>query len=340
MFFDYSLPEHLIAQHPVSRRDESRLLIVRRGLGKLEHRTFRDLPEILNRGDLLVLNDTKVLPARLIGSRDSTGGKWECLFLSQTSDGLWEVLAKTRGHPGSGTTFVSNTGLKLTLRGRTDDHHWLMQPEEAGSPVELLQRYGHVPLPPYIRKGTEVQGDAERYQTVYAERAGSVAAPTAGLHFTPELFERLSAKGIETTKVTLHVGLGTFAPMKVEDPTKHVIHREWCEVNQATVDVINATRTRGSRVVAVGTTTTRTLETAARPDGLKPFSGETGLYIHSPFEFKVVDALVTNFHLPRTTLLLLVGAFTGCELLAKAYTEANAREYRFYSYGDAMLVLE
>ncbi len=339
MFFNYSLPEHLIAQHPARRRDESRLLIVRRGSGKLEHRTFRDLPEILTRGDLLVLNDTKVLPARLVGTRDSTGGKWECLFLSQTADGLWEVLAKTRGHPSSGTTFVSDTGLKLTLCARTSDHHWLMRPEAAGSSLELLQRYGHIPLPPYIRKGKEGRGDAERYQTVYAERAGSVAAPTAGLHFTPELFERLAAKGIEATKVTLHVGLGTFAPMKVNDPAKHAIHREWCEVNQAAVDAINAAKTRGNRVVAVGTTTTRTLETAARPDGLKPYSGETGLYIHPPFEFKVLDALVTNFHLPRTTLLLLVSAFAGSELLSKAYTKAITLGYRFYSYGDAMLVL-
>jgi S-adenosylmethionine:tRNA ribosyltransferase-isomerase len=340
MFFDYSLPEHLIAQHPAARRDESRLLVVRRGLGTLEHRTFRDLPDLLNRGDLLVLNDTRVLPARLIGRREETDGKWEGLFLSQTADGLWELLAKTRGHPGSGTTFVSDTGLKLTLRGRTDDHHWLMQPELTGSPLELLERYGHIPLPPYIRKGIDASGDEERYQTVYAERAGSVAAPTAGLHFTPELFARLAAMGIETTRVTLHVGLGTFAPIKVEDPAKHAIHREWCEVNQATVDAIHTAKARGSRVVAVGTTTTRTLETSALPSGLKPFSGETGLYIRPPFDFQVVNGLVTNFHLPRTTLLLLVDAFAGSELLSKAYNEAIASDYRFYSYGDAMLVLE
>jgi S-adenosylmethionine:tRNA ribosyltransferase-isomerase len=393
MFFDYHLPEHLIAQHPAARRDESRLLVVRRAAGTLEHRTFRDLPELLNPGDLVVLNDTRVLPARLVGRREKTGGKWEGLFLAEAV-GLWEMLAQTRGYPEAGTAFVTDTGLRLTLRGRTDDRHWLMEPAEAGSPAELLRRFGHIPLPPYIRKGRDEGADAERYQTVYAERAGSVAAPTAGLHFTPELFDRLAARGIGTAKVTLHVGLGTFAPVKVDDPAKHAIHREWCEVTQPTVDAIGKTKDRGGRVIAVGTTTTRTLETAARassppplrgrsprsggwgveasplptthgvgpalpptrpsadlphkgggeettsvPALLRPFCGETGLYIREPFEFRVIDGLVTNFHLPRTTLLLLVGALAGGELLRAAYAEAVAREYRFYSYGDAMLVL-
>lgn len=339
MFFDYHLPNHLIAQHPAGRRDDSRLLIVDCKTETLQHRTFRDLPDLLNRGDLLVLNDTRVLPARVVGQREATGGKWEGLFLCQTSSGLWEMLAQTRGYPEIGTTFVTDTGLMLTLRGRTEDRHWLMQPEQVGTPRELLEKYGHIPLPPYIRKGQAADEDAERYQTVYAERAGSVAAPTAGLHFTPELFERLAAKGIGTTKVTLHVGLGTFAPMKVEDPAKHIIHREWCEVSQSTVDAIQAAKTRGSRVIAIGTTTARTLESAALPEVLKPYTGETGLFIHPPYEFRVLDALITNFHLPRTTLLLLAGAFAGSDLLRKAYAEAIANEYRFYSYGDAMQVL-
>lgn len=338
MHFDYHLPEHLIAQHPAARRDESRLLVVRRDAKTIEHRTFRDLPDLLAPGDLLVLNDTKVLPARLVGHRESTSGKWEGLFLAER-DGLWEMLAQTRSYPEIGAAFMTDTGLRLTLRGRTDDRHWLMEPVEKASPAELLSRFGHIPLPPYIRKGLATDADEERYQTVYASQAGSVAAPTAGLHFTPELFERLTARDIENAKVTLHVGLGTFAPVKVEDPTKHVIHREWCVVTQPTADAIRSAKARGGRVVAVGTTTTRTLESAARPDGLKPFHGETGLYIRPPFEFQVVDALVTNFHLPRTTLLLLVGALTGEELLQQAYSEAIAREYRFYSYGDAMLVL-
>ena len=234
---------------------------------------------------------------------------------------------------------MTDTGLRLTLRGRTDDHHWLMEPMEPGSPVELLARHGHIPLPPYIRKGRDIDEDEERYQTVYAERVGSVAAPTAGLHFTPELLRSLAARGIEVAKVTLHVGLGTFAPVKVDDPTKHEIHREWCELTQATVDAIRAAKTRGGRVVAVGTTTTRTLESAARPDGIRPFRGVTDLYICPPFEFRVVDVLITNFHLPRTTLLLLASVFAGPDLLCQAYVEAIAREYRFYSYGDAMLIL-
>lgn len=338
-FFDYDLPDALIAQEPAARRDESRLLVVRRNSGELEHRVFRDLPGLLAPGDLLVLNDTRVLPARLIGRREGTGGKWEGLFLALTAHGDWEMLAQTRGRPDIGATFLTDTGLRLVLRGRTAERHWLMRPEEAGSPPELLHRYGQIPLPPYIRKGQAADRDVDRYQTVYAARAGSVAAPTAGLHFTPALLDRLSAGGIDRATVTLHVGLGTFAPVKVEDPATHVIHREWCEVSSEAVAAIAAAKSRASRVVAVGTTTTRTLESAARPDGLHPFHGETGLYIHPPFDFRVVDAIVTNFHLPRTTLLLLVGAFTGSELLRRAYSEAIARGYRFYSYGDAMLVL-
>ncbi len=336
-FFDYDLPPHLVAQTPAGRRDESRLLVVRRSSGTLEHRVFRDLPDLLAAGDLVVRNDTKVLPARVVGRREATGGKWEGLFLKRTADGLWEMLAQTRGFARDGEAFAVDPGpLRLVLRGRTPDRHWLMEPDPPGDPTEVLAACGHIPLPPYIRKGRAGEADAERYQTVYADRAGSVAAPTAGLHFTPELFDRLSKKGVGTAGVTLHVGLGTFASLTAPDPTQHAIHREWCEVPAATVEAITACR---GRVVAVGTTTARTLETAARPDGLKPFRGETGIYIHPPFDFQVLGGLVTNFHLPRTTLLLLVGAFAGPELLAEAYREAVRHSYRFYSYGDAMLVL-
>ena len=338
MFFDFHLPEALIAQHPAPKRDESRLLVVRRLARTLEHRTFRDLPELLSPGDLLVLNDTMVLPARVVGRREATGGKWEGLFLREAA-GLWEMLAQSRGFPELSSVFVTDTGLRLVLRGRTADRHWLMQPETLGTPAELLARFGHVPLPPYIRKGQAQAADSERYQTVFATHAGSVAAPTAGLHFTPELLEQCTARGIGAARVTLHVGLGTFAPVKSEDPAKHAIHREWCEVAQPAVDAIRVTKANGGRVVAVGTTTTRTLESAARPDGLQPFSGETDLYVLPPFEFRVVDILITNFHLPRSTLLLLVGALAGSDLLRAAYVEAIAHEYRFYSYGDAMLVL-
>jgi S-adenosylmethionine:tRNA ribosyltransferase-isomerase len=334
-FFDYTLPDHLIAQHPAARRDEARLLVARRDTGELEHRTFRDLPELLAPGDLVVLNDTKVLPARVVGRREKTGGKWEGLFLRQL-DGAWEMLAQTRGYAEVGEAFALDpAGLRLILRGRTPDRHWLMEPDQPGTPAELLTRFGHVPLPPYVRKGTAGDDDADRYQTVYADRLGSVAAPTAGLHFTPQVFEGLAARGVGTARVTLHVGLGTFAPVK-GDPAEHAIHREWCEVSGATVSAIRACR---GRVVAVGTTTTRTLESAARGGGLEPFAGETDLYIRPPFDFRVLGGLVTNFHLPRTTLLLLVGAFAGSELLRTAYEEAIRREYRFYSYGDAMCIL-
>jgi S-adenosylmethionine:tRNA ribosyltransferase-isomerase len=341
-FFDYELPEYLIAQYPAQRRDASRLLVLRRKDEHIEHRIFQELPELLQAGDLLVLNDTKVIPARLIGRRADTGGRWEGLFL-QLRGQLWEMLAKTRGHPGRGTRFITDSGLTLILQGRTEDHHWLMEPQETGSVWELLERHGHVPLPPYIRKGRDEPADRERYQTVFAARAGSVAAPTAGLHFTDELLQRLTAGGVNIARVTLHVGLGTFAPIKNPDPRHHVMHREWCQVTAETVEAIQTTRQRGGRVVAVGTTTVRTLETAARwgeASLLAPFSGETDLYIYPPFEFRVVDALITNFHLPRTTLLLLVSAFVNNdELLKRAYEEAIAHEYRFYSYGDAMLIL-
>lgn len=339
-FFDYHLPDALIAQQPAVRRDESRLLVVRRASSSIEHRTFRDLPEVLAPGDLLLLNDTKVMPARLVGRREKTGGKWEGLFLYRTPDGLWEMLTQTRGYPDLGEAFATEPGpFRLHLRGRTSDRHWLMEPEPAGNPVELLARFGHIPLPPYIRKGRGEAADVERYQTVFAERSGSVAAPTAGLHFTPELLAQLAASGVESARVTLHVGLGTFEPVKVDDPAMHRIHAEWCDVGADTVAAVAACKARGGRAVAVGTTTTRTLESAARSGGLAPFRGDTSLYIRPPFEFRAVDALITNFHLPRTTLLLLVGAFAGPDLLRTAYEEAIRERYRFYSYGDAMLVL-
>jgi S-adenosylmethionine:tRNA ribosyltransferase-isomerase len=338
LFLDYDLPDRLIAQEPMAKRDDARLLVADRTTGELRHRRFRDLPDELCPGDLLILNDTKVLPARLIGCRTKTGGQWEGLFLRE-SNGLWELMCKTRGHPVSGEQFVSDTGLTLVLVGRTPDHHWLMRPDPPGRPDELLAAHGQTPLPPYIRKGRAHLADAERYQTVYAQRSGSVAAPTAGLHFTPELLARLADHGIGTACVTLHVGLGTFAPIKETDPTRHAMHAEWCEVPSETVDAIRTAKNAGGRVVAVGTTTTRTLESAARPDGLKPRCGETNLFIHPPFEFRVIDALITNFHLPRTTLLLLVQAFAGSDLLRRAYAEAVVNEYRFYSYGDAMLIV-
>ena len=336
--FDYELPPHLIAQHPASQRDAARLMVLQRARGEIAHRVFRDLPNLLDPGDLLVLNDTRVLPARLIGHREKTGGKWEGLFLRETPEGLWELLAQTKGKPEMGEAFVVEPGpLGLTLRGRSEGH-WLMAPDPPGPVADLLAKHGQIPLPPYIRKGRGDDEDRVRYQTVYARADGSVAAPTAGLHFTPEVFERLRERGIGWTHVTLHVGLGTFEPIRAE-PAKHVMHHEWAEVPETTVEAIRKCKARGNRVVAVGTTATRALESAANQGELRAWQGETNLFIQPPYSFKVIDGMITNFHLPRTTLLLLVGALAGMELLQRAYATAVAMEYRFYSYGDAMLLL-
>lgn len=337
-FLDYDLPPRLIAQHPSAERDRSRLLLVRRAEQGFSHHVFHELPELLNQADLLVLNDTRVLPARLLGRRERTEGKWEGLFLGTRPDGCWEVLCQTRGRLVEGEfVVVEPGGLRLELVGRRKGH-WLARPGDAGSAVELLWRYGQTPLPPYIRKGRAEPADRERYQTVYARPAGSVAAPTAGLHFTPCLLERLEQGGIQRAFVTLHVGLGTFQPIQAEKIEEHRMHAEWCELPAATVGAIAACRARGGRVVAVGTTSVRVLETVAASGPLRPWSGETELFIYPPYRFGVVDALLTNFHLPRSTLLLLVAAFAGVELTRQAYKTAVEQKYRFFSYGDAMLI--
>jgi S-adenosylmethionine:tRNA ribosyltransferase-isomerase len=338
--FDYELPPHLIAQHPAPQRDQSRLLVMRRGGPVVAHRVFADLPEFLSHGDLLVLNDTRVVPARLLGHRADTGGKWEGLFLRETADGLWELLSQTRGRLMLGETVHVEAPpvapLPLELVSKTPDRHWLARPHGEGTTTELLARYGRVPLPPYIRKGRAGEDDRERYQTVYAQQTGAVAAPTAGLHFTPELFERLRQRGVGCAFVTLHVGIGTFQPIQVEDVTQHHVHREWCELPAETVTAVDACK---GRVIAVGTTSVRVLETVAASGPLRAWRGESDLTIRPGFEFLAVDALVTNFHLPRSSLLMLVAAFTGLEPMREAYREAVEREYRFYSYGDAMLIL-
>jgi S-adenosylmethionine:tRNA ribosyltransferase-isomerase len=337
--FDYDLPASLIAQEPVEPRDQARLLVVRRESRAIEHRHFFDLPDLLRPGDLLVLNDTRVLHARLLGRRAATGGKWEGLFLRAHADGTWEMLCQTRGTLKPGEVIDVEPGpFALKLLDRLPDGRWRVEPQPAGDPAGLLERFGQVPLPPYIRKGTARPADRERYQTVYARRAGAVAAPTAGLHFTPRVFDQLKRRGIGWAFVTLHVGLGTFRPVEVEDYTRHEMHREWGELSAATADAIRACKDRGGRVVAVGTTSVRVLESAARAGAIQSWSGETDLYIYPPYEYRVVDALVTNFHLPRTTLLLLVAALAGADLLRRAYETAVAQRYRFFSYGDAMLI--
>jgi S-adenosylmethionine:tRNA ribosyltransferase-isomerase len=342
------LPPHLIAQQPCVQRDQSRLLVLRRGGEILGHHQFRDLPALLTPGDLLVLNDTRVLPARVVGRRARTEGRWEGLILGTAAAGAWELLCQTRGRLIVGETLLVDAAdneasvppLRLCLIGKTPAGRWLAQPSEPGTPTELLARYGRVPLPPYIRKGRAGPGDRERYQTVYANRAGAVAAPTAGLHFTPAVFEALRQRGIDWAFLTLHVGPGTFQPVKVEDVAEHRVESEWGELPAEAAEAINACKARGRRIVAVGTTSVRVLETAgSKGSSLTAWSGDTDLTIRPPFDFRVVDALVTNFHLPRSSLLLLVAAFTGMESMRRAYQVAVEKEYRFYSYGDAMLIL-
>lgn len=342
--YDYHLPKHLIAQHPARDRLAARLLVVDRAAGSLEHRHVRDLPEILRAEDCLVINDTRVLPAKLLGRRVATGGRWDGLFLEASADGLWRVLGKTRGRLQPGEAIVlldlrGQEGLELEVGARLDDGCWAMRPKSKDPPYDLLQQVGRVPLPPYIRKGEMVEEDRLRYQTVYARVPGAVAAPTAGLHFTHALLCRLQSQGVRVARLTLHVGPGTFRPITTERLADHKMHAEWGNISPSAVEQIEACRARGGRVVAVGTTVVRLLETAAASGPLRPFSGQTDLFIRPPFEFRVVDALMTNFHLPRTTLLVLVHTFGGNELIRRAYEEAIRHEYRFYSYGDAMLIL-
>ncbi len=338
--FDYELPARLIAQEPAEPRDHARLLVARRHDGSVAHQHFFDLPDLLAPGDLLVLNDTRVLPARLLGTRVGTGGKWEGLFLRSLPDDSWEIICRTRGRLRPGERIAIDPGpLTLEFIAMLPEGRWQVRPLAEGSAADLLSRHGHMPLPPYIRKGVAHAGDVEHYQTVYARQAGAVAAPTAGFHFTQGVFDRLRERGVGCAFVTLHVGLGTFRPIEVADYTQHPMHREWGTLPEATARAIDECKRRGGRVIAVGTTSVRVLETAARLGPVAPWSGETDLFIYPPYTFRVVDALVTNFHLPRTTLLLLVAAFAGVDLLREAYRAALAAEYRFYSYGDAMLML-
>jgi S-adenosylmethionine:tRNA ribosyltransferase-isomerase len=337
--FDFHLPEALIAQEPVEPRDRSRLMVVRRESGTIEHHVFAELPDLLARGDVLVRNNSRVVPARLVGHREATGGRWEGLYLRSEPAGQWQVLAKTRGRPELGERVRVGEGLSLRLVERLDDGRWLVAPDSQESVDVLLARHGQVPLPPYIRKGVEGEGDRQRYQTVYAEVPGSVAAPTAGLHFTPSVFQGLDARGIGVVDLTLHVGIGTFRPIETERIEEHTLHAESAVLTPETADLLNRRREAGGRIVAVGTTSTRVLEAAAVSGRYEPFTGETSLYLRPGHVFRGVQALVTNFHLPRSSLLVLVSALAGVELIREAYARAIENDYRFYSYGDAMLIL-
>ncbi len=338
--FDFHLPSDLIAQEAAHPRDASRLLVVRRDPGTWEHRAFADLPELLTLGDVLVRNNSKVVPARLVGVREATGGRWEGLYLRTLADGTWEVLAKTRGRPEIGERVVVGEGLKLILLERLGEGRWAVRPDsEAGTAETLLETHGSVPLPPYIRKGVEATGDRARYQTVYARVPGSVAAPTAGLHFTPEIFERLDRRGISRVDLTLHVGIGTFRSIEATRIEDHTLHAEFAEMSAEAASTLNERKRAGGRVVAVGTTSARVLEASSSSGRFAPFRGETALYLQPGHVFGGVDALLTNFHLPRSSLLVLVSALAGVALIRDAYAEAVRERYRFYSYGDAMLIL-
>ena len=332
--FDYELPSRLIAQHPLAERSASRLLVLDGANGTIEDRRIRELPALLTAGDLLVFNDTRVIPARLFAVKP-TGGRVELLIERLMGERSALVLARSAKPLREGQRLAVEGGGELHVQG-LDDAFFVV--ESVGEPwLALLARAGHVPLPPYIRRADEA-GDRDRYQSIFARVPGAVAAPTASLHFDAQLLAALTERSVATAQVTLHVGAGTFQPVREEDPSLHHMHREWCEVPPATVAAIAAAHARGARVIAVGTTVVRSLETAAGAGELAPYCGETTLYILPGSRFRIVDALVTNFHLPRSTLLMLVSAVAGREQVLAAYRHAVAENYRFYSYGDAMFV--
>lgn len=330
--FDYELPESFIAQTPVEPRDSSRLMVLNRTTGSVEHRIFREIGDTLNPGDLLVVNQTRVIPARL-PARKATGGKAEILLLRRESDTVWECLVGGKGL-GGGKRLSLADGLEAEIVEVLEGSRRRVRFDE---PVEgHLTLDGQMPLPPYIH---EKLSDPERYQTVYAKTPGSAAAPTAGLHFTPRLLDELRAKGIEFAEVTLHVGLDTFAPVTEDDPREHKIHTEWCELTPAVAEKINATKAAGGRVIGVGTTSVRTLESAmVGRDIISSYSGPTSIYILPGYQYKVVDAIITNFHLPKSTLIMMISAFAGRENVLNAYETAKREGYRFFSFGDAMFI--
>jgi S-adenosylmethionine:tRNA ribosyltransferase-isomerase len=339
--FDYELPPEFIGQRPAEPRDASRLMVLDRASGAITHAHFRDIGRFLRAGDLLILNNTRVIPARLFGRKDRTGGKVELLLLKRLAPRTWEALIGGRGLTDGAVVAIEGAPrLRATVIETLDGARRVVQFSEPVAP--LLERVGHVPLPPYIH--TEL-ADRDRYQTVYALAPGSAAAPTAGLHFTPELMVALRAQGIELDYITLHVGLDTFAPVSEADPSQHAMHGEWCEVSATTADRINAARREGRRVMAVGTTSVRTLESAAQRadraagDSVAAMFDNTHLYILPGHTFQAVDGMITNFHLPRSTLLMLVSAFAGREHILNAYETAKREGYRFYSFGDAMLIV-
>ncbi|MDD3840893.1 MAG: tRNA preQ1(34) S-adenosylmethionine ribosyltransferase-isomerase QueA [Clostridia bacterium] len=335
--FFYQLPESLIAQVPIDKREMSRMMVLGRKDKKIEHKIFKDIVEYLDEGDCLVLNDTRVIPARLIGHREDTHGKMEFVLLRRMERDRWEVLVKPGKRAKIGSKFIFGDGdLKANVLQKTDSGGRIVEFYYSGVFQEVLEKIGQMPLPPYIKNKIE---DQERYQTVFAKHEGSAAAPTAGLHFTNSLLEEIAKKGANIAYITLHVGLGTFRPVKEEKIEDHIMHSEYFSIPKTTAEMVNRTKLNGKRVIAVGTTSVRTLESAAQDDAkINPISGWTDIFIYPGYSFKIVDALITNFHLPESTLLMLVSAFAGREFVMNAYKEAIRERYRFFSFGDAMLV--
>ena len=336
--FNYILPQELIAQHPLEERSASRLLVMDRNSGKISHESFEYILNLVNPGDCLVLNDTKVIPARIFGQKEHSGGRIEFVLLNRKSDkNIWEVILKPGRKAMPGARFVFGEGvLKAEILEIIDDGNRLVRFEYDGVFEEILDKIGNMPLPPYI---TEKLDDPSRYQTVYALNDGSAAAPTAGLHFTPELLKKISDKGVKLAYLTLHVGLGTFRPVKVEDVKKHIMHSEHYILSKETADTINNARKNGGKIISVGTTSTRVLESVANENGdISEGEGDTSIFIYPGYKFKCVNSLITNFHLPESTLIMLVSAFSGRENVLEAYKTAVEEEYRFFSFGDAMYI--
>lgn len=335
--FDYYLPEELIAQTPLAKRDDSRLLILDKKTGEIEHKHFYDIIDYLNPNDVLVINDTKVIPARIIGIKEDTGAVIELLLLHNIEENMWECLAKPQKRLHIGTIISFGNGeLKCEVAEVLDEGITHVKMIYDGIFLEILEKLGSMPLPPYIHEKLD---NPSRYQTVYAENPGSAAAPTAGLHFTPELLDKIKEMGIKIVHITLHVGLGTFRPVNVTDVTKHKMHTERYYMTKESADVLNEAKKKGNRIIAVGTTSTRTLETIMKRFGtFKECSGDTDIFIYPGFEFKAIDAQITNFHLPKSTLVMLVSALAGKENIMHAYNEAVLQKYRFFSFGDAMFI--
>ena len=335
--FNYDLPEELIAQDPLEDRSSSRLMVLHKDTGRIEHKIFRDIIDYLNPGDCLVINDTKVIPARLMGIKEDTGAAIEVLLLKRNADDVWECLVKPGKKARTGARIVFGEGLLVgEIVDVIEDGNRMIKFHYEGILEEILDKLGQMPLPPYI---THKLQDKNRYQTVYAKNEGSAAAPTAGLHFTKELLEKIKEKGVNVVSITLHVGLGTFRPVKVDKIEEHHMHTETFNISKEAADTINRTRAAGGRVIAVGTTSCRTLESAAADDGTIPArSGDTDIFIYPGYKFKAIDCLITNFHLPESTLIMLVSALAGRDNIMNAYETAVKERYRFFSFGDAMFI--